>query len=413
MASIVKYEWNFGDGQTSGMSSPLVQFTPGVFDTSVTITFDDGSTVTVSESDFISVTEDKQNLVTSGYLTLDEDQARHAVSYHYGTKPSNASGWSRNTGENWVWPESQAAISHQIIDGVDYLLVWDMYDDLQYCINPRNTVSDTTTYLDKDSNEIACSVTFKAATGESTAYDIMHQESIFHMKNDIDSKSMSTNMTIDVTLIGEDGVVLEEKLLSADSEVVFKEQSMYEHGEHKYMQLKFGTDKSKFLLAGYDSYFKVDDKMRMSITGQDGDTFAIVAGADYVLSIKNDYEADIVSGTPVDTDMFHLSSDTAPDGFESAIELDDDLVIGNAESAPGTLVFWYKGVEPIIYGFTFVDTGIVKNSFHLVYAIKGTLPADITFTSGSILYDIRVYYSTIDSSVIMDYGNNVKLHVGR
>lgn len=407
MANITSYSWTFSNGITSDLPSPIVMFTPGVYDVALSVTLDNGDTVTTTEVGYIVVTEDKQNMLSSGYLDHSTPGCR-AVSYHYGNRASTASGWSRNSGEHWIWPESQPAISHEELNGIDNLLVWNLYDDYQYCINPRNTVDSPVTHLDKEEHEIPCSVTFPGVTGESKSFDIMHQESRFHVRKDIDSKTVPVGMTITTSLIGSNDEVLESKECDADVEVVFKEQSVYNYGEHKVVQLKFETDKSGFLLSGVDSMYKVDDKMRISSVGQAGDTASIMANVSYWLSYKHSYAYEIVNYTEIANTGFAYV--TGPDGRSgSAVRCTTGISFYNEAYDSCSLVFWAK--DPTGFGNMFTEV-MTKNGF-ILYYYNGSIPENIGFASGISVYDFRIFADAISADTLTDYGNNLMLHVTR
>lgn len=396
--AISKYYWDLGNGETSSSPTPTSIYGPGKYTVKLIAVTTSGIELTVEEIDFIIVTEDQQTLFNEKYLT-------DPKSFHYGTNASIASGWSENAGANWIWPGSQASITHESIDGIDYLLVWDMFDGKQYCINPRETAFSSIVHKDKDTNEISCSVTFPSVTGESADYQIMHQQTKFQLRNDIDTGERPTGMSIYMSLIGQEGEILEKVKAVPRREVIFKEQSTYDGGEHDNMQIKFESDKSGYLLTSYESIYKTIDKCVASLQGSAGDTAALVADVVSWLTVERNYLLNLGTGAEV-TSVW--TNTTGPDGSTSAINLTSDLDIENASST-GTLMFWYKGVKPVI-GVSTTDS-VVSGGFTLTY-YSGIIPANITFPFGSELFDIRITSSELDLETIEDYGNNYKKHVG-
>lgn len=400
MSIITNYNWDLGNGETSSSPSPVVVYGPGKYTVALSATSDTGGITEVTEVDFIVVTEDQQTLFNEKYLT-------DPKSFHYGTNQSVASGWSENAGDNWVWPESQAAVTHENIDGIDYLLVWDMFDDKQYCINPRESAFTNITHVDKDAHEIACSTTFKARVGESRDYQIMHQQTKVQLRNDIDTGTRPSGMTIYMSLIGEDGETLERVPLTPGREVIFKEQSVYTGGEHDSIQIKFEADKSGFLLSSYESIYKTMDKSVAATSNVlDTDTASVFADVKHWITTEGDYIVDLGTGSSI-TPVWNYT--TGPDGVSgSSILLTSDFDIGNVEHT-GTLTFWYKGTKPSI---GVVTTDSVTTGGFTLSEYTGVIPANITFNLGSELFDIRILNSSTDSITISDYGTHYQKHIG-
>ena len=107
MANIVRYEWDFGNGIKSNRSTPTSTFLPGVYTVSLKVWLDDGTIVTTTEDRYIKVSESNTSL-------LDKDcyiDTANKVSLHYGWLDSHGFNWSVNTGADFVFPESNAAIA--------------------------------------------------------------------------------------------------------------------------------------------------------------------------------------------------------------------------------------------------------------------------------------------------------------
>lgn len=399
MADIAKYEWDLGNGVRSSSPTPTTRYSPGKYTVGLTATSDTGDVYTVEEIDFIIVSEDQQNLLHEKYFT-------DPRSFHYGTRDSVSTGWSENAGDNWIWPESQAAVTHRIINGVDYLLVWDMYDDVQYCINPRETANSSITHLDKDTNEISCSATFPAMIGESHDYQIMHQQTKVQLRNDIDTGTRPVGMSVYMSLLGQDGEVLERVKVQPGREIVFKEQSTYEGGEHDSIQIRFETDKSGYMLTAYESVYKTDDKSITASEGVGEDTAYLVANVSNWLTRTESYLIDLGNGVE-QTQVWTYT--TGADGrANTAIQLTGSYDIANA-GITGTIMFWYKGVQPSI-GVALTDV-MTKNGFTLTY-FAGAVPANITFAITNELFDIRVLPVELDLETVTDYGTHLEDHLG-
>lgn len=397
MANIVKYQWYVDGVPFSNLSNPQRLFGPGIYDIRVDLVFDDDTSQTLEEFSFIIVSEDQQNQFNTLYK-------ENKKSYHYGINPSTALGWSRNSGDNWVWPESQAAVTKEVVNGIEYLLVWDMFDDKQYCINPHGR---DVIHLDKDDNEIACSATFAGVTGESRDYEIMHQETTIHLRKDLDSGTRPTGMSTYVSLIGEEGEVLEKVKVQTGSEIVFKEQSTYTGGEHKLLQLKFETDKSGYLMTSYESIYKTNDQSNTSFNGNDSATDALVGNLSLWLSRKKEYTMDLATGTTYTIDVNYT---TGADGnANTAIQTLSAIQLDSPAVSNGTIMFWYKGSKPDL-GVTTTDS-VVKNGFTLT-SFVGSIPADILIPDSAEIFDLRIVASELTQDQIDDYGNNLEKILG-
>lgn len=398
MSVIVKYEWDLGNGTTSSSPTPHTTYFPGVYTVTLKVTTDDGNTYTAYESEFIAVAEDQQNLFTEKYLS-------DPRSYHFGVNESVSTGWSRNSGNNWVWPESQASISHITINGITCLLVWDMYDDIQYCINPRNTSFSAITHLDKGSHEIECSATFGGVLAASAEYDIMHQETTVHLRKDIDSQTRPTGMDVFMSLIDDDGTVLEKVKVVTGSEIVFKDQSVYLTGEMQSVQVKFETSKSGYQLTSFESIYKTNDKSTASQVGQGDDTATSIADVSTWITSTGDYAVDLATGA---IPSLSASLVNGPNSHGNAISLSGDLDIGN-EATIGTLLMWYSGTEPLL-GLEMINQS-TTDSFTLI-TFTGSIPANITVPNGNTIYDIRITSEELTAYAIADYASNYRHHIG-
>jgi len=399
--AIVKYEWDLGNGVISSSPSPYTTYTPGYYNVQLIATTDTGETFVVQKINFIVVSEDQQNLFHSRYIT-------NPKSFHYGDKESTSTGWSRNSGDNWIWPESQAAVSHEVINGIDHLLVWDMYDDKQYVINPRNSAVSDITHLDKDVHEIDCSATFRGITGISRTYDIMHQETVIQLRKDIDTKTRPSGMRTFISLIGEDGEVLEKVEAVTGREIVFKEQSEYINGEHGLIQLKFETDKSGYQLVSYESTYKTNDKSDSAQQDVLQNTEVLVANVSTWVTRALDYEVDLATGTALTVSGTRV---TGPDSLAlTAITLSADLDLQNVSVIESTFFFWYKGTVQPDVGFAVTDV-TTKNGFTLAY-VAGTIQANIIMPSGATIFDARVVTGQLSEETLADYADNLELHLG-
>lgn len=399
MATIVKYEWDLGNGEVSNSPTPVATYFPGVYNVQLIATTSDGNTYVAYESKLIFVAEDQQNLLTEKYLT-------DPKSYHYGTNPSIASGWSRNSGDNWVWPESQASVSHQTVNGIDCLLVWDLYDDYQYLINPRNSAFSQVVHTDKGVFEISCSATFGGVMAESNSYEIMHQQTKIHLRKDIDTGTRPTGMSTYMSLIGEDGDILEKVKVVTGSEIIFKEQSVYANGEHESLQIKFETDKSGYQLTNFESIYKSNDKSNIAEIGTGTDTAAQISDVDSWITRTGTYAVDLANGNQTGISASFVSG---PDGWVgSAANLTADLTVANS-GVTGTLLFWYTGTKPDI-GISLIDT-IIINGYTLAYYV-GAIPSSVTIPNGTTFFDFRIINGTLTEETIYDYGNNFNLHIG-
>jgi hypothetical protein len=235
----------------------------------------------------------------------------------------------------------------------------------------------------------------------------MHQETLLHFRKDIDTKTLPSDLEVTTSLIGSDDTVLEEKTVAADTEIVFKEQSVYNYGEHKVVQIKVETNKSGFNLSGIDSNYKVDDKLKITAVGQEGDTAAVMSNVSFWLSYKVNYETDLVSG-----ESSGLTSNPVegPDGrSDSGTFANDEILFNNTQVSGKTLVFWSQsqpilGVTPVLIK----TVGTWK-----LFAYSGTLPADFEMPKSIHYYDIRLINSVVSSATLNDYANNLKLHVVR
>ncbi len=401
MATIVGYLWDFGDGTTSTQSAPQHVFNPGTYDVSLTITYDNGDTVLIEEDNFIIVADANSSILGPAYI----DRPK---SFNYGINKSYGVGWSKNTGDDWIYPESQACIIHRTIDGVDHLIVWDMWDGKPYVINTRNTAYTFVSHLDKGTTEIVCKAKFGAVTGESKSLYISHQESLIHIKKDVDV-GYRVDPVLTTRLYGEWGAELESARVNADREVVFKTQSTFKPlGEHRLMQLEIESDRSGFVLAGVDSVYKVIDKSALSSRYTQADPDERFASVLRWLTRTNGYEVDLGTGDAIDAVKTLISG---PDGgSDTGVWYDVTVSLGNP-STTGSVFFVANTQTPSI------NVGVVAQKVKTVgswsyYLYSGSLNVEIEIPGTLPFFDFRVTDTTITTDDIDVYASRIDDFIG-
>jgi hypothetical protein len=175
MMGISNIRWDFGNGETSSLSSPSVVYNSGSYDVTLRYTNDVGVESEVVKRVYINVDESSKSLNNWDALNSIE-------SLHYGWKDEHGFGWSRNKRDSWVVPTTSSSVYTINEDGVDRTVVWDIYDAKPYVINTLEGHRQPAIYKDKadidgtGGVEFPTSMRFTEVTGDMTHYDISHLE---------------------------------------------------------------------------------------------------------------------------------------------------------------------------------------------------------------------------------------------
>jgi hypothetical protein len=388
--AIIKTEWRFGDGTVSSDLAPLKQYPPGKYTVTLIATLDTGLTYEVEKIFYIKVDETNQSLLT-------EDYAKFPKCLHYDWDY----GWSEYGGEHWVWPATPASIAQSESGDVINTLAWDIKDNKRYVLNTRDTYSSEAIYKDKDTYPIETSITLPEFTGELQKYDVSHLETYLRFRPELLESDLPVDFDVDVALItdSKEEPVETSKSVDTSREVTFYYQNQQtEHTQTR--QLRIDTSESMYQLINYESFFKINNRFRTPSYGVVSDPQEYFGGAISWVTRGKGYKFNRVTLGSTFTTYDPIEG---PDGEgDSAADLIIALGMLNDVVPSGCLSFWYKDTKPYLSpSFTPVDFG-ANGDWTLAY-YNGALPANITFSSGDKVFDIRIMDSTATQDNLQTY----------
>lgn len=401
MATIQEYLWDSGNGQSSNEANPTFRYTPGAYSVTMRAKVDDIWYV-ITKYSYIVVAQTEQNLMDTNYLN-------NPKSFHFGFSETHGFNWSENAGTDWIWPESGAAIFETDYNGEVVKIAYDLYDDLPYILNTRDSENLTASYLDKGVTKIATEVIFPEYTGELRKYTFSHVQTDIRFRAILTETELSPTLEIDASLITSSGNTPVEVVKDIDTEkeltFMFSNRRVVDTITR---QIKIGTNESKYQLMGYNSTFKVNDKNKTASKGGTTD-YSLFLSEPSNWYTRGDYSLDLCTG--VETAITG-SEITGADGRElSAYSLTSIMTLDNLAKGDGCLMFWYKGDAPIITDVVYTNSEYDSiDDWKLAYA-NGSIPINLVIPSSSEVFDIRVYSNNIDTDYIDEYVINYEYYL--
>jgi len=402
MATILEYLWDSGNGESSNEENPTFRYAPGAYSVSLRANVD-GIWRVVTRYSYIVVSETDQNLMDTNFLN-------NPKSFHYGFSEGHGFNWSENSGEEWVWPESGASIFETDYNGEVVKIAYDLYDDLPYIINTRNSENLVESYLDKGVTKIVTDIILPEYTGDLRKYSFSHVQTDIRFRAILTETDLSDSLQIDASLITKSGTTPIETIKDAsiDKEIVFI-TSNRRIEDTSTRQLEIATNESKFQLMGYNSTFKVNDKTKTASKGGTKDYSIFLASTTSWYS-RGDYSLDRCTGNYTTLTGSEITG--VDSRANSAISLTGDLTLDNIAQADGCLMFWYKGTAPVITDVIYTNSEYaISGDWKLAYA-NGSIPANMVMPSLSEVFDIRIYASNIETDYLDEYKVNYEFFLG-
>jgi hypothetical protein len=396
MADFEEYQWDSGNGQFSNEANPSFPYAPGNYTPTLRAKVE-GIWHEITKFSYIVVAETGQNL-------LDENYLNNPKSFHYGSSESQGFGWSENVGDDWIWPESGAAIFETDFNNEVVKIAYDLYDDKPYIINTREGNGLVASYLDKGTTAIPTEIVFPEYTGELRRYSFSHVETEIRFRAILLETSLPGTFEIDMGLITSSGNEPVEVLKDVDTEkeISFKFSSK-RVTDTITRQIKVNTNESKYQLMGYNSTFKVNDKLKTASAGGTTDQ-SLYLSAPACWHTRGNYSLNLSTGVLI---VSNGTLSTGPDSRDnSAYVLTADMILANIAQSDGCLMFWYTGMAPVITGVSYTDSEYaISGSWKLAYA-NGSIPANVTIPSLSEVFDIRIFSSNITTDFLDEYEIN-------
>lgn len=422
MRYITRWYWDFGDGEHSLEQNPYhVYKTPGLYTVTLTVTDSRGNTASYIRDQYVAV------FCHNGFIhNLSNNLLRK--SYNLALKEAQGGGWSENSGDGWVWPESPAAILNIVHLDKHFKLVFDEKTGCAYTINLRPSEHSTIQeqFVDKYATpgitsgySIPCSIKLREQVGDSRVYKIKHEETFLDIRpNDVNS-GHEDGQSFDVTLYADGEAVGLETLTDINTS---KEQLFTKKYEGDTVQVELESDESGFVLSKVESTMRAQDRARYASTvASTENSYAVelsspvawlTRGSDNDVSTSG-YLFDRVSKTIVAGDVDSGAIIVGPDGRDgSGCNVVDDIEIGNSLIGTGTMLVWCAdGYEIDGVALTQVGSVVTQGSISWVLnKYKGEIPAAVVLAvdgDPTPIYDFRLYNTTISDAAILHYYNSV------
>lgn len=436
MPYVIKWYWDFGDGEYSTEQNPYhVYKTPGLYTISLTVTDSKNNTATYTRTEYVTVSTNESFVHGIAY----QDNRK---CFNYGLRPEHGGGWSENRGANWVWPESQASILRVTKGDYVYKIVWDERNGLPFTINLRpNTLANPsldTIYYDKKNlpqlttgYEIGGILKTREFVGENRYYKLKHEETYFDIRPEDVDAGYRSNQQFDVTLYTDGEAAAKDTLtdISDDREQVFLRKK-----EGDTVQLQIDSATSDFRISKIEPIIRAKDVARHatdnSITEDDYEVeFAnpelwFTRGYDDGVG-KSGYlynrvaRADIGAGGVAYTYGGEPTMVVGPDGLTySGVTITTKLELGNDAISSGTLILWHSSGYSISgVSLTQISDAVSKGglTWYCSY-YQGDIPANLELDVDGVptlLYDLRLYDSTLSSASMTHYYNDVVNNEGK
>lgn len=395
MSDIVSVHWDFGNGETSNEQEPIVQFEPGVYTITLTLTDSAGVVTTQTRIAYVSVGETDSTLADGNYID-------YPKCLHYGWKDEHGYGWSENTG-NFPWPLTPASVIEVEEDGLVYTLVYDITDGIEYSINTYNNYNNEASYKDKGIYSIETEVITPEFTGEMKSYDVSHVETNLKYVPDILQDSLDPDFKVDVSLITDRDTEPVETQYNVNTrkEVMFYYQNR-QTPHTRQRQLKLNTTESNFQLMNYESYFKTNDRQKRGEVNQSMEFFGtptewFTRGRGY-----NFNRTDGSTNTNPITNVIE-----GPDGVSDSAVTAIGFDIGN-DSGRSAIAVWGKSAPST--GVPLVIYGTAVNGWALYY-YNGAISSNLSI-SGT-LFDLRLFNGTLTEDTLFEYHDKFKQYLPR
>jgi hypothetical protein len=349
--------------------------------------------------------------------------------FHFGFGDSQGRGWDEVSGDDWVWPESQAAVLSVVGDAGQYdLVVIDEKSGLPYLITGRETPSGSNTgivWKDKvdpnisgSGSDIETALTLREHYGEKLGYDIWHEQSRIHprpVKNEnrgatgFDSNGLPTGLQFTSTFYANGEIVAKGTMsnIPTDSEYVHDRRF-----KGNTLQQEISTNKSNFKVIRTESIYKVSDVQKIpSMGGNTESAYELELSAPIVwLSrgetlLKNRSTNITLSGT--------VSATDGADGLSTSGMNVTTVSLANVPIAAGTVMLLSKTAYAISGLSLDTHSTITVNgtTWYFRY-VTGSIPGSLTLGVGTV-FDLRIYNTVISSAALAHYIDNIDNFEGR
>jgi len=398
------YLWSFGDGTRSDQENPVHTYDViGKYSVTLTVFGPDG---TASIRKFEYVFTERRFMLKC---------------LHYGVAEEQGQGWSERGGDNWIWPESQAAIFTIINNNYRQEIVVDENDGLPYWIDTRDGPlnsglikcwKDKVDPLIADSGTIILwEILFGEYTGELEQYfvEMLETYMVFRTVNTAninatgyDAYGLPNTLQVNYDLL-KDGLLI---AFAGSTLVPIKRDIVVDRKEKgNALQIKLSGQSAEFKLRKIESFLKVSD-FAHNATSLTEITYQEILSNPVMWFSRESNMIDRCTGQSISSGT--ITNISGPDGRDdSAFQIGTSLQFLNSSYPLGTLMIWHK-TGLTIAGISLTEVG-QSGTWILSYATN--IPANLIITSGDV-FDIRLFSGTVTLAAMQHYFDNVSQHNG-
>lgn len=430
MGTIIKYEWDFGDGNYSYVRSPFhIYKNPGIYTVGLKATHSDGNVKEYINAYYIRV----YSIAEAAYDIGNHDDKKCLV-FGFGDELGN--GWAEFSGDEWMWPESNAAISEIGIGLGVYKVIYDNKTGLPFIINTKDGTADSNikaSLLDKK-NEVLMDANFVKTgvnpgypikwtcvtpeyVGDQVKFRISHDETFIKMLPMLGRDTIPSENEIKASLLFDGRIIAEQELKYVDehSEIIFSERNDADR-----VQIAISGTYAGLRLTNIETTLKTSDVTRMAYRPASVDLQLQL----YMSTVsfwwsRIDPNVNMANGTS----FTPSPSITRVPGVDlltdTAFSLTSDYTFQVDPTSVFMTLFW-TGSNQIVVEVSGVnklikegDTGVSKvgeTGWWFAYVsltISAGTPT-LKFVSGSILYDLRLYQTELTDKAWFDiYKRNI------
>lgn len=409
---IEAYYWLFGDESFSQESDPLhIYKVPGVYNVSLRV---------LVEGKWYQVIRRKFITVHAGGVIV----SRTNKSYSLAVTPEQGIGFSENTGDEWVFPETGDG-PLLIYDDNDqpHMLVLDNNDGFWYDMATRRGPGTTKAWKDKESTDgsggtaVVPLVRFGEDTGTYEHYWIRHALSHIYIRpideNDrnetgYDERGLPTGLELDLEIFvdGEPSTARRKtRNIPVTGDVHFDDVA-----EGNRLALQVTANMGAHMITGRKQDYIVSDRP----TG-DG----VMTEGDY----QDSYSLPVMwfsrgqlalnRATGATVDPLAVSAATGVDGrSDSAMQFIDEINLGAVSLSGGALLLWHKNIASVKIGNSTIALTAhdVSGAWTLSYASGITASGDVVITpsgTGCLFDGPRIYNNAVLTDAIGYYFDDI------
>lgn len=349
------------------------------------------------------------------------------VSYRYALEEEQGTAFIENTGDDWVFPESET--SGMIIydsDGLAHNLICDNKDGLFYDIMGREGPSGSNVskiWKDKsttgsDGTDVVPELTFPEDRGTYEHFFIGHLNSHIYMRPYSETDGYPTGLQVDLDIY-EDG---EPTTITAEADDIPEAGDVtYDRDVDAHrLQTKLTANMGEHIITGRQQYYKSQDT-----TAEPANTNTTEMGYQEAFSEPSQW-IDIIGSDLIDRSSSALITGQTYTAVTDPVSTTKGLEIAAAITFPsvaltgaGVVLIWYNGTIALTIGGNAValtdHSTTAVGTYKLAYANTLTKSGAvvITPTGTAKIWDLRILNSAISTNQRTYYYNDIKDNSGK